>query len=408
MESTEIMQEDIVLPLGFKVWGIHCGIKKSKKDLGLIYSEKKANASAVFTTNKVKAAPVLLSMENIKNNEIQAVIVNSGNANACTGVKGYSDAISMTEKTAQILNLKSEDVFVSSTGVIGVPLPIEKILNGIESFEKNIDLTNDDLLSFAQAIMTTDTFPKINSTQVVIGGKKITITGVAKGSGMIHPNMATMLSFLMTDANISKSALNKALKHSVDNSFNLITVDGDTSTNDTVLILANKQAKNEEITEDSSEYNLFQKALYEVVENLAKKIVMDGEGATKFFEVHVKSAKTKKDAKLISRSIAKSNLVKTAIHGEDANWGRVLAAAGYSGADFDPDKIDVWFQSSAGKIQLCQDGHFVDFNEVKAKEILGKKELKIILDLKDGEGSAMSWGCDLTSKYVEINGGYRT
>ncbi|ABX32389.1 arginine biosynthesis bifunctional protein ArgJ [Petrotoga mobilis SJ95] len=408
MESTEIMQEDIVLPLGFKVWGIHCGIKKSKKDLGLIYSEKKANASAVFTTNKVKAAPVILSMENIKDNEIQAVIVNSGNANACTGVKGYSDAISMAEKTAQILNLKSEDVFVSSTGVIGVPLPIEKILNGIESFEKNIDLTNDDLLSFAQAIMTTDTFPKINSTQVVIGGKKITLTGVAKGSGMIHPNMATMLSFIMTDANISKSALNKALKHSVDNSFNLITVDGDTSTNDTVLILANKQAKNEEITEDSSEYNLFQKALYEVVENLAKKIVMDGEGATKFFEVQVKNAKTKEDAKLISRSIAKSNLVKTAIHGEDANWGRVLAAAGYSGGNFDPDKVDVWFQSCVGKIQLCQDGHFIDFNEVKAKEILGKKELKIIVDLKDGEESAISWGCDLSYKYVEINGGYRT
>ncbi|WP_407946570.1 bifunctional glutamate N-acetyltransferase/amino-acid acetyltransferase ArgJ [Petrotoga mobilis] len=398
----------MVLPLGFKVWGIHCGIKKSKKDLGLIYSEKKANASAVFTTNKVKAAPVILSMENIKDNEIQAVIVNSGNANACTGVKGYSDAISMAEKTAQILNLKSEDVFVSSTGVIGVPLPIEKILNGIESFEKNIDLTNDDLLSFAQAIMTTDTFPKINSTQVVIGGKKITLTGVAKGSGMIHPNMATMLSFIMTDANISKSALNKALKHSVDNSFNLITVDGDTSTNDTVLILANKQAKNEEITEDSSEYNLFQKALYEVVENLAKKIVMDGEGATKFFEVQVKNAKTKEDAKLISRSIAKSNLVKTAIHGEDANWGRVLAAAGYSGGNFDPDKVDVWFQSCVGKIQLCQDGHFIDFNEVKAKEILGKKELKIIVDLKDGEESAISWGCDLSYKYVEINGGYRT
>lgn len=408
MESTEIMQEGIVLPLGFKVWGIHCGIKKLKKDLGLIYSEKKANASAVFTTNKVKAAPVILSMENIKDNEIQAVIVNSGNANACTGVKGYSDAISMAEKTAQILNLKSEDVFVSSTGVIGVPLPIEKILNGIESFEKNIDLANDDLVSFAQAIMTTDTFPKINSTQVVIGGKKITITGVAKGSGMIHPNMATMLSFILTDANISKSALNKALKQSVNDSFNLITVDGDTSTNDTVLILANKQAKNEEITEDSHEYNLFQKALYEVVENLAKKIVIDGEGATKFFEVQVKNAKTKEDAKLISRSIAKSNLVKTAIHGEDANWGRVLAAAGYSGGNFDPNRVDVWFQSCAGKIQLCQDGHFIEFNEIKAKEILGEKELKIIVDLKDGEESAISWGCDLSYKYVEINGGYRT
>jgi len=338
MESTEIIQEDIVLPLGFKVWGIHCGIKKLKKDLGLIYSEKKANASAVFTTNKVKAAPVILSMKNIKDNEIQAVIVNSGNANACTGEKGYSDAISMAEKTAQILNLQSEDVFVSSTGVIGVPLPIEKILNGIESFSKNTDLSAEDLLSFAESIMTTDTFPKINSTQVVIGGKKITITGIAKGSGMIHPNMATMLSFILTDANITKSALNKALKHSVDDSFNMITVDGDTSTNDTVLILANKQAKNEEITEFSHDYKLFQKALYEVVENLAKKIVIDGEGATKFLEVQVKNSKTKEDAKLISRSIAKSNLVKTAIHGEDANWGRVLAAAGYSGGNFDPDK----------------------------------------------------------------------
>lgn len=408
MESTEIIQEDIVLPLGFKVWGIHCGIKKFKKDLGLIYSEKKANASAVFTTNKVKAAPVLLSMKNIKNNEIQAVIVNSGNANACTGTKGYSDAVSMAEKTAQILNLKSEDVFVCSTGVIGVPLPIEKILNGIESLAKNHNFENNDLVSFGQAIMTTDTFPKIYSTQVVIGGKNITLTGVAKGSGMIHPNMATMLSFILTDANISKSALNKVLKQTVDDSFNLITVDGDTSTNDTVLILANKQANNEEIIEDSHEYKLFQKTLYKVVENLAKKIVIDGEGATKFFEVQVKNAKTKEDAKLIARSIAKSNLVKTAIHGEDANWGRILAAAGYSGGNFDPDTVDVWVKSDVGKIQLCQDGHFIEFNEINAKEILSEKELKIIVDLKDGEKNAKSWGCDLTSKYVEINGGYRT
>jgi len=408
MGGTEIMQEDILLPLGFKVYGTHCGIKKQKKDLGLIYSEKMANASAVFTTNKVKAAPILLSMKNIIDNKIQAVIVNSGNANACTGEKGYSDAISMAKKTAQILNLKLEDVFVSSTGVIGVPLPIEKILSGIESVEKNLNLYNDDLVSFAQAIMTTDTFPKIHSTQVVIGGKNVTLTGVAKGSGMIHPNMATMLSFILTDANISKSALNKALKQSIDDSFNLITVDGDTSTNDTVLILANKEAKNNEIIEDSDEYELFQKALYEVAENLAKKIVIDGEGATKIFEVQVKNSKTKDDAKLISRSIAKSNLVKTAIHGEDANWGRVLAAAGYSGGNFDPEKVDVWFQSSIGNIQLCQDGHFKEFDETKAKRILREKELKIIVDLKDGKENALSWGCDLSSKYVEINGGYRT
>lgn len=409
MEWFETVEEKIALPLGFKVSGIHCGIKKSKKDLGMIYSEKKANAAAVFTTNKVKAAPVLLSMEHIVNKEIQAVIVNSGNANACTGEKGYSDAMNMAKKTASVLGLNKEDVFVASTGVIGVPLPLDKILKGIENLV--INLNNEDennVLNLAQSIMTTDTFPKIYSKNLYIDGKKITLTGVAKGSGMIHPNMATMLSFIMTDANISKTALSKALKSSVDKTFNMISVDGDTSTNDTVLILANKEANNKEIKEDTVGFDFFQSALDEVTLYLAQMIAKDGEGATKLLEIRVINAKTEKDAKLMARTIAKSNLVKTAIFGEDANWGRILAAAGYSGANFDPKKVDVWFQSASGKIQTCCNGSFKEFSEEKAKLILKERIIRIIVDLKDGEEKADSWGCDLSYEYVKINGGYRT
>ncbi|WP_370445941.1 bifunctional ornithine acetyltransferase/N-acetylglutamate synthase [Petrotoga sp. 9PW.55.5.1] len=397
------------LPLGFKVSGIHCGIKKSKKDLGMIYSEKKANAAAVFTTNKVKAAPVLLSMEHITDNEIQAVIVNSGNANACTGEKGYSDAMNMAKKTASVLGLNKEDVFVASTGVIGVPLPLNNILRGIEDLQNKVNHEDEnDLLNLAQSIMTTDTFPKIYSKDLYIDGKKITLTGVAKGSGMIHPNMATMLSFIMTDANISKTALSKALKSSVDKTFNMISVDGDTSTNDTVLILANKEANNKEIIEDTVGFEFFQSALDEVTLYLAQMIAKDGEGATKLVEIRVINAKTEKDAKLISKTIAKSNLVKTAIFGEDANWGRILVAAGYSGANFDPKKVDVWFQSASGKIQTCCNGSFKEFSEEKAKLILKEKTIRIIVDLKDGDEKADSWGCDLSYEYVKINGGYRT
>lgn len=409
MKRFDVIEEKIDLPLGFKVSGIHCGIKKSKKDLGMIYSEKKANAAAVFTTNKVKAAPVLLSMEHITDNEIQAVIVNSGNANACTGEKGYSDAMNMAKKTASVLGLNKEDVFVASTGVIGVPLPLNNILRGIEDLQNKVNHEDEnDLLNLAQSIMTTDTFPKIYSKDLYIDGKKITLTGVAKGSGMIHPNMATMLSFIMTDANISKTALSKALKSSVDKTFNMISVDGDTSTNDTVLVLANKEANNKEIIEDTVGFEFFQSALDEVTLYLAQMIAKDGEGATKLVEIRVINAKTEKDAKLISKTIAKSNLVKTAIFGEDANWGRILAAAGYSGANFDPKKVDVWFQSASGKIQTCCNGSFKEFSEEKAKLILKEKTIRIIVDLKDGDEKADSWGCDLSYEYVKINGGYRT
>lgn len=407
MENLEVIEEIVSIPTGFKVTGIHAGIKKTKKDLGLIYSKSKANAAAVFTTNKVKAASVLLSMNNVINNEAQAIIVNSGNANACSGEKGYQDAVKIVEKTASVLNLSFEDVLICSTGVIGVALPLERILVGIEELYKNLD-NNSNLEDFAYSIMTTDTFPKIYSKKVQINDRIITLTGVAKGSGMIHPNMATMLSFILTDANISKDALCSSLKRSVNKTYNMVSVDGDTSTNDTTIILANGEVKNDEIVQDTWQFDIFQSALDEVNTHLAKMIAMDGEGATKVIEIQVLNAISKEDANLIARSIAKSNLVKTAIFGQDANWGRIMAAAGYSGANFNPNKVDIWFISSKGKVQVCEDGHFIVFSEELAKHILSCKEIVIVLDLKEGNSQAIAWGCDLTYDYVKINGGYRS
>jgi glutamate N-acetyltransferase/amino-acid N-acetyltransferase len=377
MEKLDIIDESVSLPLGFKTFGIHSGIKKAKKDLGLIYSKSKANAAAVFTTNKVKAAPVLLSMNNIINNEAQAVIVNSGNANACTGEEGYQHAVKMVEKVASLLNISFNDVLICSTGVIGVPLPLEKIFIGIEEIHKNLNNTSD-LFDFAYSIMTTDTFPKIYSKKIQIGKSTITLTGIAKGSGMIHPNMATMLSFILTDANISKTALVSSLKESVNKTYNMVSVDGDTSTNDTVIILANGEAKNDEIIIDTPTFNIFQNGLDEVNGNLAKMIAMDGEGATKFIEVQVLNALTQKSANLIARSITSSNLVKTAVFGQDANWGRIMAAAGYSGADFDHSKVDIWFKSFQGEVQVCKNGCYIDFDEELAKDILSCKEITIV------------------------------
>lgn len=407
MEKTKVIDDSVSLPLGFKIHGIHCGVKKAKKDLGLIYSESKANAAAVFTTNKVKAAPVLLSMNNIINNEAQAVIVNSGNANACTGEEGYMHAVKIVEKVASLLNIDFNNVLICSTGVIGVPLPLEKILHGIEEIYQNLN-NSFDIFDFANSIMTTDTFPKIYSKKIQIGESIITLMGVAKGSGMIHPNMATMLSFILTDANISKSALCTSLKESVSKTYNMISVDRDTSTNDTAIILANGEAKNEEILTDTATFDIFQSAVDEVNRNLAKMIAMDGEGATKFLEVQVINAISQKSANLIARSITSSNLVKTAIFGQDANWGRIMAAAGYSGAEFDQSKVDIWFKSLKGEVQVCKNGSYIFFNEEKAKDILSCKDITIILDLNEGKSNAVAWGCDLTYDYVKINGGYRT
>ncbi|AIY88355.1 MULTISPECIES: bifunctional glutamate N-acetyltransferase/amino-acid acetyltransferase ArgJ [unclassified Thermotoga] len=394
-------------PKGFRFAGVHCKIKKKRRDLGIIFSEAPCVAAGVFTTNVVKAAPVIYDMEILKKNPngIRAIVVNSGVANACTGEQGMINARRMAEKAAEELGVPVESVLVSSTGVIGVQLPMDKVENGIEEAVK---VLSNDPLPFAEAIMTTDTKVKMHSTKVTIDGKEITVLGIAKGSGMIHPNMATMLSFITTDAKISEEALKKLLKLSVDDSYNMIDVDGDTSTNDMVIVLANGLAGNTTIQPETDGFWKLYEAVHEVNQVLAEKIVEDGEGATKVMEVHVVNAPDMKSARLIARSIVSSNLVKTAVYGEDANWGRIIAAAGYSGATFDPDKLDLFFESEAGRIKVAENGQGVPFDEEEAKKILSEKKIRIILDMKQGKETAKAWGCDLTEKYVEINGRYRT
>ncbi|MDK2805836.1 bifunctional ornithine acetyltransferase/N-acetylglutamate synthase [Thermoanaerobacterium thermosaccharolyticum] len=406
MEDFEAIEGNVTSPKGFLASGVFAGIKKSKKDFAIIYSEKKANAAAAFTTNKVKAAPVILDMEKIKNGEAQAIVANSGNANACTGQKGYEDACSMAFMAAEKLNIDDSDVLVCSTGVIGVTLPMEKIAKGIGLAVQS--LSKDGGREAAEAILTTDTFAKEVAVKFNIKGVEVKIGGIAKGSGMISPNMATMLSFITTDADISKSALNKALKETVKRSYNMISVDGDMSTNDTVIMLANGMAGNPTIEEDTHEYQVFYNALLYVNKYLAKQIAKDGEGATKFMEVNVVNAPTEDDAILASKSVVNSNLVKTAIFGEDANWGRIIAAVGYSGANFSPDTVDIYLKSNKGLIKVCENGGYVHFSEDKAKEILSEKEISIIVDLNAGNYEALAWGCDLSYDYVKINGSYRT
>lgn len=392
---------------GFKAAGIIAGFKKSnKKDLALIYSEKPAVSAGVFTTNKVKAACVTLNMENIKNINTQAIIVNSGQANACTGQKGYEDAKKITEMVADKLGLKAEEVLQASTGVIGVSIPMEVMEKGINEITGLI--SEDGGKDAAQAIMTTDTVSKEVTVEISLGGKKVTLSGAAKGSGMIKPNMATMLSFVLTDANISKEMLDKALKSSIKDSYNMISVDGDVSTNDMVLTLANGAAENTLISEENEDYKIFKEALDYVNVELSKKISRDGEGATKLVEVQVVNAVTEESARLCAMSVVSSNLVKAALFGSDPNWGRVICAIGYSGGDFDPNKVDLSFKSSKGEMLVFKDGMNIEFDEVKASDILKEEYIIIYIDLKDGENSAKAWGCDLTYKYVEINGEYRT
>ncbi|SKC92160.1 bifunctional ornithine acetyltransferase/N-acetylglutamate synthase [Maledivibacter halophilus] len=404
-----MVKYDKFLPVpGFKAAGLHCGIKKnkSKKDLSIIYSEKKAISAATFTTNKVKAAPVQINMENIKNENTQAIVINSGNANACTGKKGFDDAMEMTLTTAKELDLSSNEVLVASTGIIGVSMPMDKIIPGIT---KGVSLiSNDGFDHAAEGILTTDSSTKTVSVEFTIDGKNIIISGMAKGSGMIHPNMATMLGFILTNASISKKMLQKALSHSVKDSFNMISVDGDTSTNDMVIILANESANNNTINLEDKNYIKFKKALGIVTVELAKMIAGDGEGATKLIEVNLSGSKTKEDAKLCAKSIITSNLVKSAFFGGDANWGRILCSMGYSGGDFNPEYVNIFFEGENGKIQLVKDGMGLSFDEDLAKKILLEDYIKIIVDLKDGKYSAKAWGCDLSYDYVKINGAYRT
>ena len=395
---------------GYEAAGIASGIRKNgRTDMAIVYSQVPCRAAGTFTTNVAKAAPVKWDQKIVKESEYaQVVIVNSGIANACTGAEGYGYCQDTAEKASEVFGIPAENVLICSTGVIGKQLPMDNIKMGIEMLatakSDSIEAGNDA----AKAIMTTDTCEKETAVEVEIGGKTVTIGGMAKGSGMIHPNMCTMLSFITTDAAISKSALQKALSEDVDDTYNMISVDGDTSTNDTVLVLANGMAGNEEIVEGTEDYETFAKALHEINECLAKKIAGDGEGATALFEVNIVGAETKEQAVLLSKAVACSNLTKTAIAGHDANWGRIICAMGYSGAQFDPEKVDLFFESAAGKIQIAENGVALDFSEEKATEILSQPVVIATADVKMGDAKATAWGCDLTHGYIEINADYRS
>ena len=397
----------VTAALGFTASGVHCGIRKntSKNDLSLILSKVPASAAAVYTTNLVKGAPLTVTKAHIADGKAQAVICNSGNANTCNA-NGIEIAEGMAELTANALDIKAEDVVVASTGVIGQPLSLEPIRSGMpELVEK---LSDDGSHEAALGIMTTDTIAKEVAVEFECGGKTCRIGGIAKGSGMIHPNMATMLVFITSDAAISPEMLQKALSGDIQNTFNMISVDGDTSTNDMVAVLANGLAGNAEITAEGEDFSAFMKALNTVTVGLCRMMAGDGEGATKLLECKVSGAKTLDTAKTVAKSVICSSLLKAAMFGADANWGRVLCAIGYSGADVDVNKIDVSFRSPKGEILVCKDGAGVEFSEEIAKKILLEKEIEILVALNDGEYASTAWGCDLTYDYVKINGDYRT
>ncbi len=402
-----IIEGGVCAAKGFFANGIHAGIRhnKLKKDLSVIYSEKRATAAVVYTTNKVKGAPLTVTKANIADGFAQAVICNSGNANTCN-----ANGVEIAKETCTLLSaelgIPAEDIVVASTGVIGQPLDITPIKNAIPALCKS--LSKDGSKAAAEGIMTTDVKMKEVSVSFTVGGVECKMGGIAKGSGMIHPNMATMLVFITTDCAISSAMLEKALKGDVQNTFNMISIDGDTSTNDMVTVLANGMAGNEEITAEGEGFTEFMAALNSITVNLCRKIAADGEGATKLLECEVKGAKDEANAKMIAKSVICSSLVKAAMFGADANWGRVLCAIGYSGADVDVNKVDVSFKSRKGEIPVCVNGSGVEFSEEFAKEILLEDEITISVKLGDGEGESCAWGCDLTYDYVKINGDYRT
>jgi glutamate N-acetyltransferase / amino-acid N-acetyltransferase len=389
---------------GFRAAGIFCGIKWQRKDLALVLSDVPAAAGAVLTTNKVQAAPVIQVKEQLREGtSFRALVVNSGNANACTGEQGYRDAWTMAESTSQALGILRSEVFVSSTGVIGQFLPMDKIMAGIRAAAEL--LTVEGGANAAEAIMTTDTFSKQCAVEFTLGGKAVRIGGMAKGSGMIAPNMATMLAFVTTDAAVAPKLLQQLVREISNRSFNRITVDGDTSTNDMVIVMANGKSGAGEITDASSgEAAVFAAALEHVLVRLSKMIVVDGEGATKFVEITVTGARTEEEAVAAARAVANSNLVKTAIHGEDANWGRILCAVGYSGIEFNPDLVEIHI----GGVPILRQGYRIDFSEEEAKKVLVRKEIAITIALHQGEASATFWTCDLSKDYVAINANYRT
>ena len=395
---------------GFEAAAAAAGIKyQDRTDMALIYSEKPCKVAGTFTTNVVKAAPVKWDRNVVDSGmKSQAVIVNSGIANACTGEEGMNYCEETATEAAKVLGVDAKSVLVGSTGVIGMQLPMDRVKEGIR---KLAEVKKPDLESgtqAAQAIMTTDTKKKEVAVTVEIGDATVTIGGMAKGSGMIHPNMCTMLAFITTDAKISRKALQAALSEDVEDTYNMISVDGDTSTNDTVLLLANGAAGNEKIRYGTWEYEAFKNALHYVNETLAKEMAGDGEGATALFEAKIIGADTKEQAKKLAKSIVCSNLTKAAIAGHDANWGRILCAMGYSGAQFDPEKVDLYFESEAGKLKIIENGVALDYSEEKATEILSQPKVTAIADIKEGDVEAAAWGCDLTHGYIDINADYRS
>lgn len=395
---------------GFEAASTAAGIKyEGRTDMALIYSQKPCAAAGTFTTNVVKAAPVKWDQQVIAGGgAAQAVVVNSGIANACTGKEGFGCCEATAQAAAKALDISAAGVLIGSTGVIGKQIPVDKLTAGIEVMAKKKDTSLESGTAAAKAIMTTDTCEKELAAEIEVGGKTVTIGGMAKGSGMIHPNMCTMLAFITTDAVISKDTLQKALSEDVGDTYNMISVDGDTSTNDTVVLLANGMAENPEIIYGSVDYRKFAGALHMINEYLAKKIAGDGEGATALFEAKAVNCQDKEQAKVLAKAIVCSNLTKAAIAGHDANWGRILCAMGYSGAQFDPEKVDLFFESEAGKIQIIENGTAVDYSEDEATKILSEPYVTAVADVKMGGAKASAWGCDLTHGYIDINADYRS
>ena len=406
----KIIEGGVTAAKGFEAAATAAQIKyKGRTDMALIYSQVPCVAAGTFTTNVVKAAPVKWDQDIVKNHPFaQAVVINSGIANACTGVEGFGYCKETASGAAEILNIPADSVLVASTCVIGMQLPIDRIKAGSAKLAEIKADTIEAGHEAARAIMTTDTVPKEIAVEFSIGGKTVTLGGMCKGSGMIHPNMCTMLGFITTDAAISKEMLQAALSEDVKDTYNMVSVDGDTSTNDTVLLLANGLAGNPEITEKGEDFETFKKALNTVNTYLCRKIAGDGEGATALFEVKILGAKTKEDAVTLSKSVVTSSLTKAAIYGHDANWGRILCAMGYSGVQFDPEVVDLYFESAAGKIKIMENGVSTGYSEEEATKILSEPEVTAIADVKMGDASATAWGCDLTYDYVKINADYRS
>lgn len=400
----------ITAPKGFLASGLNAGIKnQTKKDMAMVFCSTPCAAAGVFTTNLVKAAPVKWDKETVTTSPyVQAVVVNSGIANACTGAEGLGYCADTAAEAAAALNIPKTAVLVASTGVIGKQLPIDKIKSGVTALSKVLGSSREDAKLAAEAIMTTDTKSKEVACTFELGGKQVTIAGMCKGSGMIHPNMCTMLCFVTTDAAISHELLQKALSEDVVDTFNMISVDGDTSTNDTVLVMANGQAENTPIIEEGEDYKTFCEALHFIMLELSKKIAGDGEGCTCLFEATVIGAKDKNQARTIAKSVVCSSLTKAAVFGHDANWGRILCAMGYSGAQFDPEVVDIWLESKAGTIKIVENGIATDYSEETATKILSEEEVIAKMDIKEGNETATAFGCDLTYEYVKINGDYRS